>query len=92
MRKCEQVDCSQIFCFNKKENHLLAHLTRFLLRKRESVLNNKIIPFFANAQVVFLSLAFMAMFASRGAYLLDNLKVIYIFIIPVLLFLLLTIL
>lgn len=63
----------------------LAHLTRFSLRKK-SVLNNKIIPFFANAQVFFLSLAIMAMFASQGSYLLENLEVIYILIIPVLLF------
>lgn len=63
----------------------LAHLTRFLLRKK-SVLNNKIIPFFANAQIFFLSLAIMAMFSSQGSYLLENLEVIYILIIPVLLF------
>src|SRR5699024_4270062 len=63
----------------------LAHLTRFLLRKK-SVLNNKIIPFFGNAQIFFLSLAIMAMFASQGSYLLENLNVIYILIIPVLLF------
>ncbi|MBU5467521.1 arsenic resistance protein [Virgibacillus sp. MSJ-26] len=64
----------------------LAHLTRFLLRNREFMLNIKIIPFFANAQIFFLSLAIMAMFASQGSYLLDNLEVIYILIIPVLLF------
>ncbi|MDY0407371.1 arsenic resistance protein [Virgibacillus soli] len=64
---------------------VLAHLTRFLLRKK-SVLNKKIIPFFANAQIFFLSLAIMAMFASQGSYLLENLEVIYILIIPVLLF------
>ncbi|MCT1577841.1 bile acid:sodium symporter [Oceanobacillus kimchii] len=64
---------------------VLAHLTRFLLRKK-SVLNKKIITFFANAQIFFLSLAIMAMFASQGSYLLENLKVIYILIIPVLLF------
>ena len=63
----------------------LAHLTRFLLRKK-SVLNNKIIPFFANAQIFFLSLAIMAMFASQGSYLLENLEIIYILIIPILLF------
>lgn len=63
----------------------LAHLTRFLLRKG-SVLNNKVIPFFGNAQILFLSLAIMAMFASQGSYLLENLEVIYILIIPVLLF------
>lgn len=63
----------------------LAHLTRFLFRKK-SVLIKKIIPFFANAQIFFLSLAIMAMFASQGAYLLKNLEVIYILIIPVMLF------
>ena len=65
---------------------VLAHLTRFLLRNGESVLNNKIVPFFANAQIFLLSFAIMAMFASQGSYLLENLEVIYILIIPVLLF------
>ncbi|WP_068672962.1 arsenic resistance protein [Oceanobacillus sp. Castelsardo] len=64
---------------------IIAHLTRFLLRKK-SVLNNKIIPFFGNTQIIFLSLAIMAIFASQGSYLLENLEVIYILIIPVLLF------
>ncbi|UJL46101.1 arsenic resistance protein [Virgibacillus sp. NKC19-16] len=65
---------------------ILAHLTRFLLRRRESILNNKVIPFFANAQIFFLALAIMAMFASQGSYLLENLEVIYILIIPILMF------
>lgn len=64
---------------------VLAHLTRFLFKKR-SVLNKKVIPFFANAQIFFLSLAIIAMFASRGSYLVENLEVISILIIPVLLF------
>ncbi|MTW87560.1 arsenic resistance protein [Virgibacillus dakarensis] len=64
---------------------ILAHLTRFLLRKKSN-LNNKIILFFGNAQIFFLSLAIMAMFASQGSYLLENLEVIYILIIPVLSF------
>jgi len=34
----------------------------------------------------FLSLAIIAMFASQGSYLLNNLEIIYILIIPVLLF------
>src|SRR5699024_12703890 len=34
----------------------LSHLTRFLLRRRDFVLNNKIIPFFSNAQIFCLSL------------------------------------
>src|SRR5699024_1065246 len=37
-------------------------------------------------QIFFLSLAIMAMFASQGSYLLVKLEVIYILIIPVLLF------
>lgn len=65
---------------------VLAHLTRFLLRKKESTLNIKIIPFFANAQIFFLAFAIMAMFASQGSYFLKNLEVLYILIIPVLLF------
>ncbi|WP_369693682.1 hypothetical protein [Lentibacillus sp. CBA3610] len=65
---------------------VLAHFTRFLLRRRESVLKKKIIPFFANAQIFFLSLAIMSMFASQGSYLIENLEVIYILIIPILMF------
>ncbi|MEI3597428.1 MULTISPECIES: arsenic resistance protein [Bacillaceae] len=65
---------------------VLAHLTRFLLRSRKSFLNNKIILFFDNSQIFFLSLAIMAMFASQGSYLLENLEVIYILIFPVLSF------
>lgn len=65
---------------------VLAHLTLFLLRRIKPVLNNKIIPFFGNAQIFFLSLAITAMFASQGAYLLENLEIIYILIVPILLF------
>ena len=45
---------------------------------------------FSNAQIFFLSFAIMAMFASQGSYLLDHLEVIYILIIPILIFLLST--
>ena len=69
---------------------VLAHLTRFLLRRKEPVLSNIVIPFFSNAQIFFLSFAIMAMFASQGSYLLDHLEVIYILIIPILIFLLST--
>ena len=64
----------------------LAHLTRFPLRKRKAFLNEKLVPFFATAQIFFLSLAIMAMFASQGKYLLDNLEVISTLLLPVLLF------
>ncbi|MBP1970064.1 ACR3 family arsenite efflux pump ArsB [Virgibacillus natechei] len=32
---------------------ILAHLTRYLFRRKDSVLINKVIPFFANAQIFF---------------------------------------
>src|SRR5690606_27140724 len=64
----------------------LAHVTRYALRKREAFLNEKLVPFFATAQIFFLSLAILAMFASQGKYLLDNLEVISILLLPVLLF------
>lgn len=64
----------------------LAHLTRYLLRKRTVVLTEKMIPFFSTAQTFFLSLAIAAMFASQGSVLMQNLSIIYILLIPVLLF------
>ncbi|MFP8783141.1 arsenic resistance protein [Planococcus plakortidis] len=65
---------------------VLAHLTRYALRKRKAFLNEKLVPFFATAQIFFLSLAIMAMFASQGKYLLTNLEVISTLLLPVLLF------
>ncbi|MDQ0271657.1 arsenic resistance protein [Cytobacillus purgationiresistens] len=64
----------------------LAHLTRFLLRKKQVLLKEHLIPFFSSAQIGFLSLAITAMFASQGSYLMSNLAVIYVLIIPVLLY------
>lgn len=65
---------------------VLAHGTRYALRKKETLLKKKIVPFFAKAQILFLSLAILAMFASQGKYLLDNLQVITILILPIGLF------
>lgn len=64
----------------------LAHLTRFLLRGKKKVLDEKFVPFFGRAQIIFLSLAIVAMFASQGSYLLKNLEIIYILIIPILIY------
>ncbi|MFA1819862.1 arsenic resistance protein [Virgibacillus oceani] len=64
----------------------LAHLTRYLLRNKETFLNKKLVPFFSSVQIIFLSLAITAMFASQGNYLINNLDVIYILIIPILLY------
>ena len=69
---------------------VLAHLTRFLLRRKEPVLSNIVIPFSAMLRFSFYHFAIMAMFASQGSYLLDHLEVIYILIIPILIFLLST--
>ena len=65
---------------------VLAHLTRYALRKKAHLLNDRLIPFFTAAQMIFLALAIMAMFASQGNALLDNLEIIYILLIPILLF------
>ncbi|MFS0728331.1 arsenic resistance protein [Paenibacillus sp. 1P07SE] len=65
---------------------VLAHTTRFLLRNKESILNNKLGPFFSSAQIIFLCLAILAMFASQGSILVDNVGAIYVLILPVLLY------
>lgn len=65
---------------------LLATLTRYLLKKKKEVLENTIIPFFASAQIIFLCLAIAAMFASQGSYLVNNLDVILLMIVPLFLF------
>lgn len=64
----------------------LAHLTRYLMKKKERTLNEKIIPFFSKAQLLFLCLAITAMFASQGSYLLNNLEIILLLLIPVMVF------
>lgn len=64
---------------------LLAHLTRVVFR-RKSILDRGIAPFFGDAQIFFLSLAIIAMFASQGSHLLQHPEIIYILLIPILLF------
>src|SRR5699024_5457614 len=54
-----------------------------ILIKKKSVLNNKVIPFFGIAQIYFLSLAILAMFASRGSYILEHMKVIFTLLLTV---------
>lgn len=65
---------------------ILANLTRYLFKNRKKFLENKLIPFFASSQIVFLCLAVVAMFASQGYYLLNNMGVILLILIPLLLF------
>ena len=64
---------------------VLAHLTISIEKKRTSFKQYRH-TLFSNAQIFFLSFAIMAMFASQGSYLLDHLEVIYILIIPILIF------
>ncbi|MEK4567005.1 arsenic resistance protein [Alkalihalobacillus sp. FSL R5-0424] len=65
---------------------ILASLTRYILKNRHDLLEKKIIPFFASSQIIFLSLAIIAMFASQGFYLINNLEVILLMLLPLLLF------
>ncbi|PAK55521.1 arsenic resistance protein [Paenibacillus sp. 7541] len=64
----------------------LALLTRALLRRRPAWLERGITPFFAKAQLWFLSLAIAAMFASQGSQLFAHMETVYILLVPVLLF------
>ena len=41
---------------------------------------------FGRAQIVLLSLAIVAMFASQGSYLLNNMDMVYILIVPILIY------
>ncbi|QQK75578.1 arsenic resistance protein [Salicibibacter cibarius] len=62
-----------------------ACLTRYLLKNKKAF-QKTWVPFFANGQIIFLSLAIMAMFASQGSYLFNNLELLFLLLIPILLF------
>ena len=62
----------------------LAQLTRVVFRKNQELLQKRVIPFFASAQLIFLCLAIISMFASQGSYLWSNLEIIYVLLIPIL--------
>lgn len=64
----------------------LAHLTRYIFKRRTFLLQERLVPFFSKAQGVFLALAIMAMFASQGTVLLNNIDIIYLLLIPLFLF------
>lgn len=66
----------------------LAQFTRFMMNKwkQNHLLENKLIPFFSSAQIVFLSLAIAAMFASQGKLLLENMNIVLLLLLPMLLF------
>lgn len=67
---------------------LAAQGTKFLLHRfsQLKLLENTLLPFFELAQVIFLGLAIMAMFASQGDYLLQNVETVLILLIPLMIF------
>lgn len=67
---------------------LLAQATKLLLYKlnKSELIENRVLPFFELTEVIFLGLAIMAMFASQGDYLTNNLEVVYILFIPLMIF------
>ncbi|UYZ21491.1 arsenic resistance protein [Mesobacillus jeotgali] len=64
---------------------VLAYLTKMLLRNRQELREN-LISRFSVLPIIFLSLAIVAMFASQGQLLLDNLDLMWQISIPILLF------
>ncbi|MFC5713652.1 arsenic resistance protein [Thalassorhabdus alkalitolerans] len=64
---------------------ILSLLTKMFLRNRQQVRDN-LISTLSVLPIIFLSLAIVAMFASQGQLLLDNLDVMWKIIIPILLF------
>ena len=67
---------------------LFAILTRYIFSKgkKQDVFKERIVPFFETAQIMFLSLAIVAMFASQGRNLFENMNVVLLLLLPVLLF------
>lgn len=64
---------------------VLAFLTKVVLRKKE-LLRSKLISNLSVLPIILLSFAIVAMFASQGQLLLDNLELIWQITIPILLF------
>lgn len=67
---------------------VLAQTLRFISKQqtKENFIEKRISPFFDTSQVIFLGLAIMAMFASQGEYLTNNLEIVLLLLIPLLLF------
>lgn len=65
-----------------------AQTTKYLLYRFQQTifLETKLLPFFEVSQVLFLGLAIMAMFASQGDYLLQNIETVLILLIPLMIF------
>lgn len=66
----------------------LAQGTRYFSKRlsKDKFIDKNISPFFDKYQVLFLGLAIMAIFASQGKYLANNLELVLILFIPLILF------
>lgn len=66
---------------------ILAQITKVFLEKVEKeYIKNRIYTFFSSLQTILLSLAIMAMFASKGNSLLSNFNIAAMFIPPIIIF------
>src|SRR5690625_1571632 len=67
---------------------VLATLTRYIYSKvkNQEIFEKRIVAFFETTQIMFLSLAIVAMFASQGRNLFENIHVLLLLLLPVLLF------
>ncbi|WP_299704607.1 hypothetical protein [uncultured Pontibacter sp.] len=67
---------------------IFAHATRLLMLRsgRQGLFEERLLPTFESAQIFFLGFAIMAMFASEGGVLVNNLEVVYVMLVPLLLF------
>src|SRR5690625_45534 len=67
---------------------LLANLTTYIFNKRKQKETYKkiIVPFFENTQIIFISLAIVAMFASQCRNFFEYMNVVMLLFIPVILF------
>src|SRR5699024_8490687 len=66
----------------------LSTLTRYMFSKgkKHDIFKDTIVPFFETTQIMFLSLAIVAMFSSQGKSLFENIHVVLLLLFPVLLF------
>jgi ACR3 family arsenite efflux pump ArsB len=67
---------------------LLAYIIKLILLKINARIffEQKLLPFFESTHILFLGLAILAMFASEGQHLMNNLQLVYILFVPLILF------
>ena len=67
---------------------VLAHASRLLLLRsdKQGFMEDRLLPFFESLQIVFLGIAIAAMFASEGQLLFKSIEVVYVMLLPLLLY------